>query len=70
MGLNKLRDKNPNDNLCQKMGRRKLRSEAVWVRGPPVRMSWAQSRFEMKWSGETAVKAGTGAAPLSGRGEQ
>ena len=26
----------------------------------------AQSRFEIKWSGETAVRAGTGAASLSG----
>jgi hypothetical protein len=28
-----------------------------WVRGPPVRMSPAQSRFEIKRSGETAVRA-------------
>jgi hypothetical protein len=36
------------------------RNKASRVRGPPVRMSPAQSCFEMKRSGETAVRAGPG----------
>ena len=58
MGLNKLRYENPNDNLCQKMGRRKLRSEAVWVRGLGARAGCADlrsachgHRAALRWNG-------------------
>ena len=43
-------------------------SQASWVRGPPVRMHPAQSRFEIKWSGETAVRDGPGTASAEWRG--
>ena len=33
------------------------RSEVSSVRGPPVRMSPVKSRFEIKWNGETDIRA-------------